>query len=233
MLFDLRGPGRRRMVKIVYVTLALLLGGGLVLFGIGGEVSGGLVDAIRENPSGSDDVSERAQDAEAAALRKTQADADDPAGWAELARARVQLANTGDNVNTETGEYTESGQAILRRADEAWQKYIELDPKQVDDSLARRMVVVYAGPLSDPEQAVQAQEIVTEARPDSANQFATLAQLAWSAGQIRKGDLARDKAIELTEPDLRESLRGQLETAKQEAVGGAAAGGTGEAESGG
>ena len=34
MLFDLRGRGRRRTVKIVYITLALLMGGGLVLFGI-------------------------------------------------------------------------------------------------------------------------------------------------------------------------------------------------------
>ncbi len=48
MLFDLRGRGRRRTVKIVYITLALLMGGGLVLFGIGGggAMQGGLVDAI-------------------------------------------------------------------------------------------------------------------------------------------------------------------------------------------
>ena len=50
MLFDLRGSGRRRTVKIVYITLAFLMGGGLVLFGIGGGggISGGLVDAITE-----------------------------------------------------------------------------------------------------------------------------------------------------------------------------------------
>ncbi len=46
MLFDLRGSGRRRTVKIVYITLAFLMGGGLVLFGIGGDVSGGLFDAF-------------------------------------------------------------------------------------------------------------------------------------------------------------------------------------------
>ena len=32
MLFDLRGRGRRRTVQAVYLSLALLLGGGLVLF---------------------------------------------------------------------------------------------------------------------------------------------------------------------------------------------------------
>src|ERR671911_508833 len=69
MLFDLRGRGRRRTVKIVYITLALLMGGGLVLFGIGGggAMQGGLVDAITGS-SGGDTGSERFDNAEKAAL---------------------------------------------------------------------------------------------------------------------------------------------------------------------
>jgi hypothetical protein len=60
MLFDLRGRGRRRTIKIVYITLALLMGGGLVLFGIGGggAMQGGLVDAIT-GTSGGDVGAER------------------------------------------------------------------------------------------------------------------------------------------------------------------------------
>ena len=46
MLFDLRGR-RRRVVQATYLMLALLMGGGLVLFGIGGDVSGGLLDAFK------------------------------------------------------------------------------------------------------------------------------------------------------------------------------------------
>ena len=46
MLFDLRGRGRRNTIKVIYIMLAFLMGGGLVLFGIGGNTSGGLVDAI-------------------------------------------------------------------------------------------------------------------------------------------------------------------------------------------
>src|ERR687894_702719 len=42
MLFDLRGR-RRRAVQATYLTLAVLMGGGLVLFGIGGDVTGGLL----------------------------------------------------------------------------------------------------------------------------------------------------------------------------------------------
>src|SRR5471030_3188542 len=41
MLFDLRGRGRRRTVQIIYIGLALLMGVGLVGFGIGGGFGGG------------------------------------------------------------------------------------------------------------------------------------------------------------------------------------------------
>ena len=54
MLFDLRGRGRRRTVQTIYLTLAILLGGGLVLFGIGGSVSGGLFDALGLTGGGSE-----------------------------------------------------------------------------------------------------------------------------------------------------------------------------------
>jgi hypothetical protein len=35
MLFDLRSRGRRRTVQAVYLGLAVLMGGGLILFGVG------------------------------------------------------------------------------------------------------------------------------------------------------------------------------------------------------
>ena len=59
MLFDLRGRGRRRVVQVVYLGLALLLGGGLVLFELSILVSAWL---NRISPPGSlwgeDDPSE-------------------------------------------------------------------------------------------------------------------------------------------------------------------------------
>src|SRR5918992_4487779 len=46
MLFDLQGK-RRRVVQATYLTLAVLMGGGLVLFGIGSDAGqGGLFDAV-------------------------------------------------------------------------------------------------------------------------------------------------------------------------------------------
>ena len=47
MLFDLRSPHRRRVIKVVYVFLALLIGGGLIFFGVGrGNNSGGLLSNV-------------------------------------------------------------------------------------------------------------------------------------------------------------------------------------------
>src|SRR4029078_2135841 len=54
MLFDLRGR-RRRAVQVTYLLLALLMGGGLVLFGVGGDVSGGLLDAFKGGGGSSGD----------------------------------------------------------------------------------------------------------------------------------------------------------------------------------
>ena len=215
MLFDLRGRGRRTTIKVIYVTLALLLGGGLVLFGIGGDVSGGLVDAITERGTG-DTGEERFEKQEADALARTQRTPDDPQAWAELARARVQLATFGDRYNANTDEYSEEGAAKLREATAAWEKFLELEPSMDEEaaSLATRMVRAYIG-LGELEEAVRAQEIVAEDR-ESVGTYSSLAVLAYQAGQTRKGDLATQRALDLAPDDQREALRGQLESAKQQ-----------------
>src|SRR3954449_7646968 len=100
MLFDLRGAHRRRVVKIVYIALALLMGGGLVLFGVGGAVSGGLVDAITNNAGvggaaagamlawttnsagGGGATSKPLEASERAAPRRARANPTDAAAWA-------------------------------------------------------------------------------------------------------------------------------------------------------
>ena len=216
MLFDLRGAGRRRTVKVVYITLALLMGGGLVLFGIGGSVSGGLVDAITERSGSGDDGSARFAKQEKAALAKTSANPEDAPAWAALARARFQLAGQGKNFDAEKGAFTASGVAKLRGAEQAWDRHLALNPEKPDDRVASLMVQAF-GALNKPDKAAQAQEVITDARPTAAT-FTQLAVFAYQAGQTRKGDLARDKALELTEPDMREALKGQLEQAKTQAT---------------
>jgi hypothetical protein len=218
MLFDLRGTGRRRVVKIVYITLAFLMGGGLVLFGIGGggALPGGLVDAITEGGSGGDDATDRFREQEVAATAKARANPKDAALWAAVARARFNLANSGENVDQNTGNYTDAGAEQLRAAGRAWDEHVKLAGNNPDSRVASLMVQAYAG-LGELDKATAAQEIIAQDR-NSAGAYATLATLAYQAGQLRKGDLARDKALELTEPDMRESLKGQLEGARAQAA---------------
>ncbi len=231
MLFDLRGAGRQRTVKAVYITLAFLMGGGLVLFGIGGDVSGGLVDAITERNSGGDTGTKRFEEREQRLVVKVRANPNDAASYAELARVRTQLASTGDNYDPQKNTYTEAGRAELQNAAAAWEKYLALNPKQPDDRVASLMVQTY-GTLGQPANAATAQEVITEARPSAAT-FSQLAVFAYAAKQTRKGDLARAEALQLTPKDERAALKGQLDQAKAQAAGGQQGGGQSEQPSGG
>jgi hypothetical protein len=217
MLFDLRGSGRRTTVKVVYVTLAILMGGGLVFFGIGGSVSGGLFDAISGSNSGASSDEGTFVKRAAAADRAAKANPQDPTAWAEVVRARYQLARAGDNVDPNTGQFTAAGVAQLKLADAAWQKHLALKPDPPDDSVATIMVRAYTQGLNDPVKATAAQEIVAEERPKSGT-YADLAALAFAAGQISKGDLATKKALELADPADRETLKAELKDAKQQGL---------------
>jgi hypothetical protein len=224
VLFDLRSSGRRRTIKVIYLTLAFLMGGGLILFGIGGGTSlnGGLFDAFSGNNGGGGSVDDRFQKQETALVAKVRANPQDAAAYAQLARVRFQLAGSGDQYNPDTNQYTTEGKAKLRQSASAWQQHLKLAGEKPDPRVATSMVNAYVA-LGDLNNAVAAQEIVAEDR-NAAGQYSTLAILAWQAGQTRKGDLAKDKAVELTPKDQRETVKGQLEQAKQEALG--ATGGT-------
>src|ERR1700712_172660 len=125
MLFDLRGRGRRRTVQAIYLSLALLMGGGLVLFGIGSSQSGGLFDAISGNSGGTSATSGIDRRIKSA-IKATQLRPQDPAPRAPLAALRFQRA--GIDELTTAGTYTQSGLDRLRLADVAWQRHLALSP---------------------------------------------------------------------------------------------------------
>jgi hypothetical protein len=221
MLFDLRGRGRKNTVRVIYVLLAFLMGGGLVLFGIGGATSGGLVDAITGSPS-SDTGQKRFEKRETAALRKLDANPKDEAAHIDLIRARVSLAGVGDRYDANTDTYTAQGKAVLRKAVQAWNQYQATNPPANDDQarVASLMVRAFAS-LDDLSGATRAQEVVAEIR-DTAGAYSQLALYAYQAGQTRKGDLASKKALSKTDKDLRQQLKAQLDQAKQSAAGASA-----------
>jgi hypothetical protein len=220
MLFDLRGRGRRRTIQVIYATLALLMGGGLVFFGIGGNTSGGLFDAFQSNSGVSADetLTKRLDQLE----ERTAANPRDAAAWAELTRVRVQTASSGENYDQTTQTFTDKGKAELRRAAAAWQRYLALEPDKPDANVANQMVRAY-GPdgLANYAEAVKAMEIVIEARGNQATPalYAQLSILAHGAKQERKSTLAQAKAVELAPKAEREQVKSQIELAKNQLSG--------------
>ena len=217
MLFDLRGRGRRRTVQTIYLGLAILMGGGLVLFGIGGATSGGLIDAIQGN-SGSSSAGDVFQKRVDTLEKRTTANPRDSRAWAELAGLRFQVATTGANYDQTNGVYTAKGKAELRQASAAWQRHLALSPDKPDTQVAKQMVQAYgvAG-LREYGQAVKALEYVIDATPRPTYQtYAQLAVLAHGAKQDRKATLSADKAVELAPKSQRKAVRSQIKAAQQQ-----------------
>lgn len=216
MLFDLRGGGRRRTVQTIYIVLAVLMGGGLILFGIGGSVSGGLIDAITNNSGSTSAGVSTYRKRVTEAQQQTTAHPKSAAAWAALTRARFQLASASDYYDPNTGVWNAQGKRILAQAADAWQEHLKVAGKKPDDGVASLMVQAFSqGGLNRPADAAAAQQVVTEARPTSAT-FAQLAVLAYQAGQTRTGDLAAQKALSLADKSVRPQLKSQLDQAKQQ-----------------
>src|SRR5690606_35678499 len=149
MLFDLKGK-RRRVVQATYLTLAVLMGGGLVLFGIGGDVSGGLFDAFsdRSGGSGNDVVEERVERNEERVSSNPRA----AAPHKELVRDYYSLAISQAN---DQGVFPADAQDELRKASQHWTTYLEVERGDPDASLARVALQVYdPAALNQPQQAV-------------------------------------------------------------------------------
>jgi hypothetical protein len=225
MLFDLRARGRRRVIKVIYLGLAVLMGGGLVFFGIGGNTSGGLFDAFKSGGGGGGgNVDSRLTKQVDRYESRVRVQPRDARAWAALTRAQYQVAGLGDNYDQNAGTFTAKGKTELVKVERSWDRYLALNPPKADADLAALMVQAFSPTgLSRPPKAVAAQEIVVDARPPSAGLYSTLAILAYQAGQTRKGDLASDKAVSLAPKDQRSLLKEQLQQAKQ-AGGGASSG---------
>jgi hypothetical protein len=223
MLFDLRSRGRRRTVQAVYLGLALLMGGGLVLFGVGaGNGFGGILNAFTGNGSGSSAASVLSQD-EKAAIKATNRRPTDPQGWISLVTARYASAGQGSNynpnvVNTDgsVGVYTESGKKKLAGVGDAWQHYLKLTTKP--DANSALLVARAYDAIGNYGAEASTWEIVTAANPTTATYFEYLAVAAYKAKQTRKGDLAAAQALKLTPKASQTTVKQQIDQAKAQAA---------------
>ncbi len=203
MLFDLKGR-RRHVVQGTYLLLALLMGGGLVLFGIGGGTSGGLLDAFKGG-GGSSNGNSIIQKRIDAAERRLALNPRDRAAMAEIIKDHYQLA--GQDVDAKSGTYNNDGKAELAKASAVWDRYLAVNPKKPDESLARFMVQVYSPTaLNKPSKAQKAAEIVSAADP-SPQAFLQVVQYAALAGDTRTAKLAGQRAVALAPKSERSSVK--------------------------
>lgn len=210
MLFDLRSRGRRRTVQAVYLGLAILMGGGLVLFGVGtGTGGGGLLNAFG---GGSSNQKQVVSSDEKAALAQIKQNPNNATAWANLVQARWTSAGQGNNFNPSTGQFTDSGKKELKATTQAWQKYLTLtkNPNADVGILAAR---AYAA-LGDYANQAATWELEARANPKEAKAFECLAASAYAAKQTRKGDLAAAKAVQLTPKAQQLTVKTTLQQAK-------------------
>src|SRR5947208_3014513 len=140
MLFDLQGK-RRRLVQGTYLVLAILLGGGLVLFGVGsGSISGGLFDAITGNNSNSTSINGTVNNRIKRDQKALQLNPQNQAALEDLVRSHYQLAT--DDADANTGAFGPAGKQQLAQAGNAWKRYINVTKKH-DDSLSGLMMQSY------------------------------------------------------------------------------------------
>jgi hypothetical protein len=216
VLFDLRSRGRRRTVQGVYLGLAILMGGGLVLFGVGaGNGIGGLLNAFTGNGSGNNQGQVVNQQV-VTAQKAVKARPNDPKAWASMLQARWTAAGQGSNFNSATGTFTADGKKQLSEATQAWQKYLKLTTKP-DPNLAVLAARAY-GALGDYSGEASAWQVETTASPDQAKGFECLAVSAYAAKNNRLGDLATTKALSLVPKAQRALLKTQINTAKTQPV---------------
>jgi hypothetical protein len=222
MLFDLRSRRRRRVVKGVYVFLALLIGVGLVGFGVGtGGNFGGIFNAA--SGGGGTATGQVTLEKALTTAEKATAKHPDAATWDTVGRAAYNLAEAyyvNSSTATDSG-FEKQGFPVLAKLKNAWSHYLAVLPTTPDQGLAADVASAFgAVPTGIQEWATaeSAQEIVTTASP-TFSEYYTLAYDAYNAHEISQGDLAGARALALVPKSEKTQAKEALALYKQEAEG--------------
>jgi hypothetical protein len=204
MLFDLQSRRRKTAVRIIYGGLAVLMAGGLIIFGIGaGNGNGGIANSLVGNGS-SGNASQNAEIAKAlsAAEAKVKAAPKSASAWDALIQARYEEAGSAANYDSTTETYTAKGKAALKQMLTAYTEYASLvkTPSVGTAAQAAHAYTVtgnYAG-------ATTAWQGFLQASPGALKGFECLAYNAYAAKYTTLANEAAAKAIALT-PKLQQA----------------------------
>jgi len=209
MLFDLRGK-RRRLIQAIYLSLALLMGGGLVLFGVGSDLSGGLFDAFRGGASSGNPAEQRIERNE----ERLQRDSRNPVVLGQLVRDYFQLASEKTPSNA-AGGFTAEARDDLRKAAGYWRRYLRAERGRVDPALANFAMQIFDPTgLNRPAEAKQAALLLAEARGAAAD-YVRVAYYAALARDDRTFELASRQAVARAKVSERDQVRQNLRALRQ------------------
>jgi hypothetical protein len=210
MLFDLQGK-RRRVVQGTYAMLAILMGGGLVLFGVGSSASGGLLDAFKggngADTSGNDLIQKRIDRNE----KKLKVTPTSEPVLEALVRDHYNLAasKVGPNAQSFSGDARKE----LVLAGQSWEAYLKAT-KRPDPSLANTALQIYdPTALNKPKSGQQAALILARAQ-NSPEAYVKVVQWAALNKDTRTADLAAQKAEDLAPKSQRKQVRAAVKQAK-------------------
>ena len=209
MLFDLRGR-RRRAVQATYLLLALLMGGGLVLFGVGGDVSGGLLDAFKGGggPSADSAFKDQINKRE----ERLQQNPQNEVILANLVRDYYSLASS-QRPEGSVG-FPADAKDDLKKAGSYWQRYSKLAANP-SPAVAGYAIQIYdVNGLNRPKQAQQAASILAKDANDTPS-YLRLVSYAARAGDTRTADLAGQKAVDLAPKGQKKLIEKQIEALKK------------------
>lgn len=224
MLFDLQSPGRRRIIKVVYSILALLLAVGLVGFGIGSDATGGISEIFTGN-SGTDtgfedEIEDREQDAEE--------NPRDPRAQLALVTLYIQDGNAklGQDEETLQPVVTSEAEESFTKAADAFAAYTALKPKKPDTGAAIQMASTYfllaqsgeqtlADALAEVENAAEAQRVAATADPSTGN-LRNLAYYQFLSGNFAQAEQAAQQAVANAPAGQQAALRKQFEQLRKQ-----------------
>jgi hypothetical protein len=188
------------------------MGGGLVLFGIGGDVSGGLIDAFKGGGGGSNGDSALRDQVERQQERLAKSPQNEVV-LQNLVRDYYSLA-TAQRESGTIG-FPADAKDELRNAGEYWQRYTRAVDGEPSADAARYALQVYdVGALNRPKEAQKAAAIIAKDSNDVAS-YLRLVSYAALAGDTRTADLAATKAVDLAPKAQRKQVEKQAEALKK------------------
>lgn len=220
MLFDLRAPGRKRAIQVVYVVLAVVLVGGTILFGVGTGLPG--IFGGNNSTGSNETLSDQNKDRLEALDKRVKANPKDAAAWGSIASVRFAVGI--EKIPQESTNATPEAKAEFAKAARAWDTYLKLDPDPVDLNVANRMATAFQPEnLNRPAQWADAQGIVAQAAEAKAEQdntevepqtYIALLEAQYAAKRERLAKNTEAKLREITPKSQTKALDATIALAK-------------------